>query len=142
MFNFSQYNDFIVPRQDRTSIDVPAFDFIGCLLMHLGCFQAIRVWWSSDSTWSHFFLLCQMLKWQNISICKFENCLPFTFEGANSIETNLQTCNLWTSHCSAKVIIIMQARLQRAAGKSDTVNHVRFLYICKALDHLSYPTTW
>ena len=55
MFNFSQYDDFIVPRQDRTRIDVPAFDFIGCLLMHLGCFQAIRVWWSSDSTWSHFF---------------------------------------------------------------------------------------
>ena len=31
------------------------------------------------------------------------------------------------------VIIITLARLRQAAGKSDAVNRVRFLYICRAL---------
>ena len=35
------------------------------------------------------------------------------------------------------IIIIIQARLQRDAGESDVVNDVRFLYICRALGHLS-----
>ena len=30
-----------------------------------------------------------------------------------------------------------QARLRQAAGQSATINHVRFLYICRALGHLS-----
>ena len=34
-------------------------------------------------------------------------------------------------------IIKTQARPQRAEGKWDTVNRVRFLYICRALGHLS-----
>ena len=33
-------------------------------------------------------------------------------------------------------IIVTQARLRRAEGESDAVNHVRFLYICRALGHL------
>ena len=42
-----------------------------------------------------FLLLWQNLKWQEISICKCENFLPFKRE--NSMETNLRTCNLQTS---------------------------------------------
>ena len=42
-----------------------------------------------------FLLLWQNLKWQKISICKCENFLPF--KRANSMETNLRTCNLQTS---------------------------------------------
>ena len=49
-------------------------------------------------------------------------CKLLPFEGANSIETDLQTSNLWTSQCSAKVIIITWTRLQQATGESDTVN--------------------
>ena len=36
-----------------------------------------------------------------------------------------------------QVIIITWARLQQAEVKSDAVNRVRFLYICRALGHLS-----
>ena len=36
-----------------------------------------------------------------------------------------------------QVIIITWARLQQAEVKSDAVNRVRFLYICRALSHLS-----
>ena len=105
MFNFSQNDDFIVPRQDRTSIDVPAFDFIGFFVDAFGLFSGYSSLMVLRLNLKPFFLLCQKLKWQNISICKLENRLPFTFEAANSIETNLQTCNLWTSQyqCSAKV---------------------------------------
>ena len=39
-------------------------------------------------------------------------------------------------------LIITQARLQQAAGESDAVNCVRFLYICRDLGHPSLPTTW
>ena len=35
------------------------------------------------------------------------------------------------------VIIIIRARLRRATGESDAINRVRFLYICRALGHLS-----
>ena len=42
-----------------------------------------------------FLLLWQNSKWQEISICKCENFL--TFKRANSMETNLRTCNLQTS---------------------------------------------
>ena len=34
-------------------------------------------------------------------------------------------------------IIITQATLRQAAGKSDAINRGRFLYICRALVHLS-----
>ena len=33
--------------------------------------------------------------------------------------------------------IITQARLRQAAGELDAINRVRFLYICRALGHLS-----
>ena len=33
-------------------------------------------------------------------------------------------------------LIITQARLQQAAGESDDVNHIRYLYIFRALGHL------
>ena len=39
-------------------------------------------------------------------------------------------------HIKLKPIIITQARLQLAAGESYSVNHVRFLYFCRALGHL------
>ena len=34
-------------------------------------------------------------------------------------------------------IIKTLARLQQAAGELDAINRVRFLYICRALGHLS-----
>ena len=34
-------------------------------------------------------------------------------------------------------IIITWARLRQAKGELDAINHVRFLYICKVLGHLS-----
>ena len=34
-------------------------------------------------------------------------------------------------------VIIARAKLRQAAGKSDTINRVRFLYICMALGHFS-----
>ena len=40
------------------------------------------------------------------------------------------------------IIKISRARLQRAAGELDAVHHVWFLYICRALGHLSQRTTW
>ena len=35
------------------------------------------------------------------------------------------------------VIIMTWARLRQATGESDAINRVRFLYICRALGHLS-----
>jgi hypothetical protein len=48
-----------------------------------------------------------------------------------------QVCKI---NCSIElwlVIIITQTSLQWAAGESDAVNLVRFLYICRVLGHLS-----
>ena len=41
------------------------------------------------------------------------------------------------SPVSISVIIITRARLPLACGLSDAINHVRFLYICRVLGHLS-----
>ena len=68
---------------------------LGFLLMHLGCFSGYSSLIVLRLNLKPFFLLCQKLKWQNPFAS--QKSLPFTFEGENSIETNLQTCNLWTS---------------------------------------------
>ena len=95
IFNFSQYDDFIVQQQNKTSIDVPVFGFIGFFVNAFGLFSGYSSLMVLSLNLEPFFLLCQKLKWQN-TFASLKS-LPFTFEGENSIETNLQTCNLWTS---------------------------------------------
>ena len=43
----------------------------------------------------------------------------------------------WQYQTKRANIIIIRAKLRQAAGESDAVNRVRFLYICRALGHLS-----
>ena len=84
-----------------------------------------------------FLLLWQKSKWQNISICKCENFLSFanviffSIWGANSIETNLQTCNLPIGQSiSYKSFRLKAVSIEFAPSNGKNVSHLQIHTFC------------